>query len=283
VNKTLLAIGGGILIAGGLAYWYLQQNGNGVKKCSDFITQSDCEANNCYWCNGQCQSTPCNGTDCNPLYLGECHSGIEGWQKCDPLSKALCKCQNGEWICIEQSSPICINNISHKECGVNLNGDIICGEYAGDGVDQCGVVGQGCSCDTGNCHPATYCCSDQICREKAQNLTISADDSNWTCSPIAGGGNECVYELGKSYAATSLIGTLYWKWGFPLAGMTWAVRALYNGVWTVLADGALVQGGTEGQINISTQFLAQGITALRFETYAPNNTKPNYFIGHISY
>jgi len=30
--------------------------------CSDYLTQADCLANGCYWCDGACQSTPCGTT-----------------------------------------------------------------------------------------------------------------------------------------------------------------------------------------------------------------------------
>ena len=285
MNKAIFAAGGIILIAGGI-YWYLsQQNGNGVR-CSDYTTQSDCEANSCYWCNGQCQSSPCGSEHCNPLYLGECHSGIEGWQKCDPLSNALCKCQNGKWICIEQSSPTCINNISHKECGVNLLGEVICGSYAGAGVDQCGSLGQGCSCATGTCHAATHCCSDQICRRKAQD-TIVVDDTNWACIQIPRG-NQCDYILPEPLASTSIInGEFFWKWGIILVQIKCSIEGYYNGSWTELWNSGWVwMGGTTGHESVNVVFEgARCIEALRFKAINDYgaNTKPASFVGTFSW
>ena len=40
----------------------------GEYPCSHWTNQTECQAHNCYWCDGQCQSTPCNGE----IYLKEC-------------------------------------------------------------------------------------------------------------------------------------------------------------------------------------------------------------------
>lgn len=291
-NIGRILLGLGIAAGIGLGAWYIYTHFNG-KACSDYSNETDCVANGCYWCNGRCQSTPCNGTACNPLYMGECHSGIEGWQKCDPSSNDLCKCQNGEWICISQDSSICINHITHKECGVNLLGDVICGTYAGDGVDQCGSLGQGCSCTAGNCHDATYCCSDQICRRKAQD-TIVVDDLNWTCEQMPWPEypqlrNQCIYTLPEPLAATKISnGEFFWEWGFWPFQALLTIEAQYNGTWTELWDsGWFWMDSANGSNPVNVVFPGgRCIESLRFRAYSNDrniNVKPASFVGTFSW
>ena len=297
----MAAIGGVILIGGGLAYWYFsQQNGNGAK-CTDYKSESECISHDCYWCNGACQSTPCgNGNDyCNHLLPGD-NAGYgfpSGWRKCDPIDKDLCEWDNTnkKWFLIEESSNDC--NFSHKRCYTSTNtGYPTCSPYPGDELNRCSSYGAGCPCGSGGlCQPNTFCCSDNICRLTAQE-TINILPGGWTEREwIKDGwgtvfGRSCTYKLPQILAANHLDGTLHWKGGVLLLDQAWEIRGLYNGAWNVLDHSEGKMWGDNGDIEINTNFITQGIEALNFSFVCTNYLplvnvwlEPESFIGHLTY
>jgi len=292
MNRTLLLAGGGILVAGGLAYWYLsQQNGNGNgAKCEDYTTESECEAHGCYWYFGSCHNLPPGVEPCE--LLGECYPGVAGWQRCDMYDN-LCRCNGSNWYCIGEDSQICKNDVTRGMCAVNQDGLVMCLETSQQGSDECnltpGSVGEGCSCAVGDCHPAAWCDPiKKLCWKRALNVPISADESNWTCQHNPGGGNTCYFELDETYGALALDGMLGYKWGGWIAyGIDWRIDGYYHktGQWRELESGRIEWAYVpDGEIVVQARFPAQAIDILAFTTKTSDiiNTHPNYFIGHLS-
>jgi len=296
IGKVLLGLG---VVAGiGVGAWYLYNyffngNGNG-KTCPDYSNETDCAANGCNWCNGQCQSTHCGQAPCQ--YMGSCYPNIASLRKCDNYNN-LCECTGSEWVCIEQESNTCVTNQSHFKCYANADGQVICVNYAGQGTDQCTqYYPDGCPCNP----PATWCQEGYFCEpvlhrciEEAYSLTISATTSNMECwNEDIGGGqvrSHCVFSLDKAYAAILLSGNLYFKWGPIWPGETcyWQINGMYSGEESVLGSGNWHCSEPDGNIFINPSFIEQGIEALHFmmdsgSEILSSNIHIDKFIGHLS-
>lgn len=292
MNKGLIA-GGLMLIGGGLAYWYfLQQNGNGVIKCSDYTNQSVCEANGCYWCDGQCQSTPCGQVPCTLLPPGTTYGYPIGWQKCEIVGNNLCEWDGTNWVCIEPESELCINNQTYKKCYNSTNtGYPTCESHPGTLTDRCTTYGQGCVCNNGLCQPNTQCdYRDNKCRLEAWEYGINANDLTWACEQIPGAegaGNICEYPLDNTYFASKLNGIFKWKWGFPTAPIWLVILGTYEGEseTSLLWEKTFTMWSTNGEEIVDVTFNGQGITSLLFitQSMATVNVKPESFIGTLDY
>lgn len=155
MDKPLLIVGGSVLIAGGLAYWYLsQQNGNGPPpppECRNGDTK--CIGENLYTCiNGKWQLTEKNSPQCIEACWGENECGIPFFTRCDENNN-LCRCQDGKWKAAEYNSWKCRSGETHKECFVDPETNISwCLPVPGEGKDYCWASeplygSEGCSCN----------------------------------------------------------------------------------------------------------------------------------------
>jgi len=291
MNRNLLLAGGGLLVAGGLAYWYLsQQNGDGVG-CAAYTTEYECVANGCYWYFNRCNRMPHGVEPCENL--GECYPGVTGWQRCDMFDN-LCRCNGNTWDSIEEDSQICRDDVTRGMCAVNLDGLVMCLETSQQGSDECGLtpgsIGEGCSCAVGDCHPAAWC--DPIkekCWRRAMNLPISATEETWYGCERTDVGNTCYFALDKTYGALNLSGHFGYKWCIPSADIQWWIHGYYNetGVWRELGYGRSgIVWSPEGEFDIGIiSFPEQAIDYLAFTTWTSElvNTHPKYFIGHLSF
>jgi len=296
MDRKLLIIGGTILTAGGLAYWYLlQQNGNGPSptKCEDYKSQSECLAHGCYWYFNSCHKMPHGVEPCE--LLGECYPGVTGWQRCDGFDN-LCRCNGISWSCVEEESQICKNDITRGMCAVNQDGLVLCLETSQQGIDECalipGSIGEGCSCAVGNCHPMAWCEPiNKICVKKAINVTLSLDDTNWECKQLdipGHGGNVCTYVLNEPLAVTKLDGMFYWKWGFFGVSARFYIDIYYNGVWEQIYynDWGWMMGDT-GVETVNVIFeTTKAIEKIRFTAESNDgdtNIKPSSFVGWLNF
>lgn len=258
MNRTLLFAGGTVLVAGGLAYWYLAQRP--VPPIPP----------------------PPNGHEC----YGDCF--YEGATDCDRQGN-LCKCVNEKWQLLEQNSPVCESGIYHKECFPSQNNIVTCIPVPGIGADKCTELGfsTGCSCSPPQlkCDDFHACeFQDNTCVLKAVSYPISATSENMYCFD-SGGASYCNYWLDEPVAALNLIGELFYKWGpFPCEWADFGIFAYYKGRWKTLKEGTPWVCGTEGSMQIATHFAAQGIEMIQFGIDAlVSNIHIDKFIGHLSY
>jgi len=131
-----------------------------------------------------------------------------GWRSCDVRLPQLCEWNNTtkKWTLIQDNSPICINNNIQHRCYVSTNTNYVtCGNYAGTEPHQCDTfpgLGEGCLCDTGNCKPECWCCTDDYkCRRKCTYGTpglfyITRTSPNVSCWTDPGTGAQlCQYDF----------------------------------------------------------------------------------------
>lgn len=254
------------MIAGGLAWYFLQKGGPSPPP----PPPPGCQGS-CFW---------------------------EGATDCD-ANDNLCKCINGEWTLLEPNSEACLSGIKHNECFPSIPGNIItCLPIPGIGADLCDDLGfsGSCPCIDASCD-VFHLCDTRVfrCIKKASNISISADNSNWEqcqastnfdwCQCPDCSGRTCDYALDKEYAATTLIGTFGWEWSFWGSEFTLRVYGYLDGVgWTLLGQKMITSWGATGEAIITLQFAAQGISKLRFACCDDLwiNTKPKYFYGHIT-
>lgn len=258
MDRRLLAVGGTVILAGGLIYWYLSQNGNGngVIKCSDYTSQGTCEANDCYWCDDKCQSTPCDTEFCGAL--GSCYPGINGIQKCNYLNN-LCKCDGNNWNLVEENSSICKNNISHGTCAVNQDNIVFCAENFGHGTDECeiGYIGTGCPCDIGECQSSAACIED-FCIRKAAASTISQN-----CEGLQ---HECQKTLDEPLAVQYITGgSIFYKWAGIIDNVNYIVDYYFRGFWYRVYENTIPTSGTEGVLTIPSIYhpVPMGVEKIR--------------------
>lgn len=300
MDKKLLAIGGTVIIAGGLIYWYLSRNGNGIIKCSDFTNQTDCEANACYWCDGKCQSTPCNKQPCTEG-ISRCFPNVTGLRQCDRY-KNLCQCNGSKWNLVEKDSSTCHNGIYYTKCYANANGQVTCIPYMGQGTDECmPMYPTGCPCPPGTYCQTGFSCEPNVmrCVQDAMGTHFDTGINNWDecystprCPAQGQPGYSCRYSLEKDpvtrsseYYASKLIGTFEYEWGFPLGECEVMVLGYLEGVgWTELGTKKGDMWGTEGSFPIALEFPPQGISKLAFECCGTMNAnvKPKRFYGNLS-
>jgi hypothetical protein len=314
MNRTMLAIGGGVIIAGGLAYWYLsQQNGNG-KVCTNYTSQSECENNNCYWwSNNTCHSYREEDDPCVTLNAGPtCYPNVLERRNCDSQTGNLCECNGSEWMLIEENSVVCINNDKYYKCYPNSSDQMYCLPYSGIGTDQCDSnplsFGAGCFAPSGK--TCQYQCwpdnRDRMCCLRPQFTTqqgyVSVYEPDWVgCEQIYSElfhkvvGNRCFFDFDtRPWAIQYLINAqLGWKWGCPWPGCAYDVNLLayYNEEWTVLIHDT-TSGQIDGTFDFGTTriFPPQGVTQFAVEiriqgedTIFDVNIKPTYFYGTFSF
>lgn len=279
MNNKMLALGGFVLLTGGALYWYLSKT-NGAKQCEEYKTKVDCLANNCYWYDGNCHNS--SPTKCKNM-IHDCDPRLEGYQECDEYYN-LCRCENGRWVCIDDNSKICRQGITQAKCFINKENESECMLIEGGGGDECEFVpytksSVGCSCPTGKCAGDTAWCEpfEQLCIEKAYNLTVSADNPS--------NNKEYTYFLDKPYAATTLTGQLHYKWGSDIDRHHIEVWVGYpaTGWECVHSDDPFVWSGS-GSHTIQATFTTRGVTALAFEVSSGiSNVTPDSFVGKLSY
>ena len=124
VKVTMGPKGRNVALGRGYGVPYITKDGVTVSKeivCEDYLDQSTCEANNCYWYNELCHSIlpSCdilnNQIDCEAYgcywWNNACHAtppdcSPEGATQC--FGDDLYECQSGQWVLIEENSAECI-------------------------------------------------------------------------------------------------------------------------------------------------------------------------------
>jgi len=254
MGRQALLIGGLALIAGGVAYYYLKQQEDGPTPpivCSDNLNQSDCEANDCYWYDGSCHSTPQGTPACSTIGFN-CYQNINGWQLCDYYHN-LCRCDGSEWQPIQENSQLCLDDISYKKCGVNAENKIFCSDFMGHGSDECSGLTDGCNCSIGECPADQVCAWDNRCVRKVMADTFTKSCSGIEVKTPHGLEHWCNFQLEEPRIAQSLSGgSLYYKWAGLYDNLKYAIDLYYNGQWNRVIEGDHWNiGGTEGVINLS--------------------------------
>lgn len=300
MRKELLLVGGFVLVAGGLAYWYLsQQQQNGGQGCSKYTTKTTCENAGCYWhSDNKCKSYPEGTTPCEDLSPTSCYDGKQGWRACDRYGN-LCQCDNGTWKLVQEESTICANSISKWQCGLRSDGYVGCMKNYDYGPDECEPpppigwgFGQGCSCEVGQCDTRCWCeAYDKICVLKAPytkdgGLVNALHNDMYCWDKGEGTTSYCQYWLPDGpWAASQITGTLFWKWGawWPGEGVTYAIFGYYNGRINKLHEEShsFISGDT-GKFTVQAQFPMQGIEALIFAIDGTiSNIHIDYFVGNL--
>lgn len=303
MDRTGLLLGGFVLLAGGVAYYYLatqQQNGNGNTGCTQYTNQSECEQNGCYWYDSSCHSSPQGWIPCSNLNATGtgCYPQINGWQKCDAYDN-LCRCNGTDYYLVQSNSIVCKDNILYHKCAPQRQSDetykMTCSEFWGYGGDECDSNigwGHGCSCAEYPCKEQSFCePRDSLCVIKAQYSPwqglVYCEESDMQCWKDGDSCNACFYPLPSTVSATQITGTLWTKWGpWPTANIGWSIYGYYKGEIQLLCDGEQ-WCGTDCEIPITKNFEC-GPTSLEGLIFVsckiPGvNIHPTKFHGTLSY
>lgn len=263
MNKNLLLLGGTVLVAGGLAYWYLSQtNGGGGVPPPD------------HECYGACYYK--NQLDCDQ------HGN-------------LCICRDGQWEFYKKNA--CTPGEYKQDCLPSFNDIATCIYTAGSGADKCDNLGfsTGCGCSPPelNCDVYHFCDARvHRCIENSPGLNISAYN-NWErcfytekpycsdcCDNATKSGQTCDFDLGGEWAASSLIGQITYEWtGF--IGISTNIYGYLDGVgWSYLGNH---HGVGEGPHELHISFAKQGLSKLRFAACSTYwvNSKPKSVYGTL--
>jgi len=251
MNKGLLLAGGTILVAGGLAYWYLsQQQGNGVKKtcwrCNGTVPESRQFPSGTICGKGAAEVYPYSAApDCTnpqvPCTQGlnlDCSLGWGGIKRCDRWGN-LCQCQNGIWVPLELDSYVCEQGIKHLDCFVNEDSQAVCFNTFESGTDLCEEnTCYHCPCGNGvECQSYAHCASDNVCIKKAigETVTQGCEGASAEAPSLE---HWCYKWLDEPFAAQQIVtGSIYYKWAAIYDNIKYAVDLYYDGTWTRVIEG----------------------------------------------
>lgn len=290
MNKKILLLGGSLLIAGGMVYWYLSQNG--IVKCTQYTTQTTCESAGCYWwTDNTCHNIPQGADPCPALNAGMgCYPNSTGWRKCDSITNNLCECDGTNWFLIEESSQVCYDNTKYAKCAVNQDNMVMCLPYWGQGEDECKAeyYASGCPCPPG-CHCQWQSALiDGECIVKYQYTptggTLAVHSSEMECYG-SGGDNTCIHYFDSPICGTTLTGNLYYKWGpLPFAPGGYRISTWYKGVKTDIVDVLIMIWGDWGNWGINEIFLPKKMDAIEFNcSCGGTNIHVDKFIGTLMF